>query len=93
MENFMSKLKNKILILPRPWRVFIISIIGYAILLIGVIMLPLPGPGTLIMLVGLTILAIEFEWAREASKQGQQWLEKLVARVKTKIIRKSGNND
>lgn len=41
-------------------------------------MLVLPGPGTLVMLAGLGILALEFEWAREANKAGTQWLEKLV---------------
>lgn len=44
-------------------------------------MLVLPGPGTLVILFGITILALEFEWAREASKQGQQWLEKILSKL------------
>lgn len=38
-------------------------IAGFALLAAGVIMLPLPGPGWLIIAAGLAILANEFPWA------------------------------
>lgn len=79
--------------MPRPWRILIVTIIGYAILIIGIIMLPLPGPGTLIILIGLTVLALEFEWAREANKQGHQWLERIVYKIKAMLQRKAKDND
>lgn len=56
-------------------------------------MLPLPGPGTLIILIGLTVLALEFEWAREANKQGYQWLERIVYRIKAMLQRKARDDD
>lgn len=56
-------------------------------------MLPLPGPGTLIILIGLTVLALEFEWAREANKQGHQWLERIVYKIKAMLQRKAKDND
>jgi uncharacterized protein (TIGR02611 family) len=43
-------------------RVFIL-LAGVTILAIGALLLILPGPGTLIILAGLALLALEFEWA------------------------------
>jgi uncharacterized protein (TIGR02611 family) len=37
---------------------------GFALLPIGVVMLPLPGPGWLVIFLALAILAGEFVWAR-----------------------------
>jgi hypothetical protein len=45
-------------------------------------MLVTPGPGLLFIFFGLSILALEIEWARELNKQGIQGLEKIVARIK-----------
>ena len=39
-------------------------IAGFALLPVGVVMLPLPGPGWLVIFVALAILAGEFVWAR-----------------------------
>jgi len=94
MPKFLSTIKDKLQSLPRPWRVFVISFIGYTVLIAGFLLLPLPGPGTLVILFGLAILALEFEWAREAGKQGQQWLEKLAARILIALrIRKPDKTD
>ena len=40
-----------------------ILILGVAVLLAGVAMLALPGPGVLVIILGLVILATEFAWA------------------------------
>jgi uncharacterized protein (TIGR02611 family) len=37
---------------------------GGGVVLLGVVLMPLPGPGTLIAMVGLSILGREFAWAR-----------------------------
>src|SRR5687768_5483182 len=42
----------------------LVLVIGGTVLLIGVVMLVVPGPGLLVIPVGLGILAIEFAWAR-----------------------------
>jgi uncharacterized protein (TIGR02611 family) len=39
-------------------------IIGFTLLLIGVVMLVTPGPGWFVILLGLGLLAAEFVWAR-----------------------------
>ncbi|MEP7021147.1 MAG: PGPGW domain-containing protein, partial [Pseudonocardiales bacterium] len=44
------------------WRV-VITLLGSAIIAAGVVLLPLPGPGWLIIFGGLGLLATEYEWA------------------------------
>ena len=48
---------------------FFIALIGGTVLLFGVVMLILPGPGVLVIGAGVAILATEFLWARRAMHQ------------------------
>ncbi len=56
---------------PRAWlrviarnaKRLMVLILGAAVLLAGVAMLALPGPGILVIILGLVILATEFAWA------------------------------
>jgi uncharacterized protein (TIGR02611 family) len=47
------------------WRIFI-GVLGGAVTVLGAIALVAPGPGVLILLAGLGILASEFAWASRA---------------------------
>lgn len=58
-------------------------IVGFILLIMGLIMMVTPGPGLLFVFFGLSILALEIEWARELNKQGMQGLEKIVAKLKS----------
>ena len=49
--------------LPSSVRRLIVFLIGSTVLLAGVLMLVLPGPGIVVIIVGLAILATEFAWA------------------------------
>ncbi len=40
------------------------SALGTVLLILGVALIPLPGPGLLVITGGLAVLASEFEWAR-----------------------------
>lgn len=51
-----------------------ILVVGVTVVLAGIALLPLPGPGMLVIIVGLVILATEFEWA-------QRWLDYAVERA------------
>ena len=44
------------------WRTGV-AVLGVAVIVAGIILLPLPGPGWLIIFAGLGLLATEFEWA------------------------------
>jgi uncharacterized protein (TIGR02611 family) len=52
-------------LLNNAWRVAVFTV-GMAVLLAGVAMLVLPGPGWAAIFVGFAILATEFAWARVA---------------------------
>lgn len=64
----------------RPWLntlyKVIVTILGAAVVIIGLILVPLPGPGWLIVFIGLTILGTEYHWARRLLG----WLRKVLAR-------------
>ena len=47
---------------------------GFLVVLLGIVLIPLPGPGLLVVAVGLAVLALEFAWA-------EHLLEKTVDRV------------
>jgi uncharacterized protein (TIGR02611 family) len=79
----MDKLKNFLSKLPHPVRFAVTMTIGFILLLLGLIMMVTPGPGLLFIFFGLTILALELEWARELNKQGMQGLERIVAKIKS----------
>lgn len=56
---------------------FFIALIGGTVVLIGVAMLVLPGPGVLVIAGGLAILATEFIWARRAMRNGKSAVAKV----------------
>lgn len=41
-----------------------VTIAGFVVVLVGIVLIPLPGPGWLIVFGGLAILATEYVWAR-----------------------------
>jgi uncharacterized protein (TIGR02611 family) len=58
------------------WRVGATTL-GVVVILVGIVLLPLPGPGWLIIFAGLGILATEYAWAagllRFAREQVGRW--------------------
>lgn len=53
----------------RHARRLVITIIGGTVVLIGVALLVLPGPGTVVIVLGIAILATEWLWARRLLKR------------------------
>lgn len=47
----------------RVVRRIVVTIAGVLVTAIGIVLLPLPGPGWLIIFAGLSILATEYTWA------------------------------
>ncbi len=62
-----------------------ILILGTAVLLAGVAMLALPGPGVLVIILGLVILATEFAWA-------ERMLDRTTATAAGAAVRVTDNN-
>jgi tellurite resistance protein TerC len=48
----------------RTARLIVISVVGATLVLIGLVLLFVPGPGSLVLIAGLALLSIEFAWAR-----------------------------
>jgi tellurite resistance protein TerC len=59
----------------------LVALLGGAVLLLGVVMLLLPGPAVLVIPLGLGILGLEFAWARRwlvaARALSERWVAAL----------------
>jgi uncharacterized protein (TIGR02611 family) len=80
----LGALRRAVLRLPfgRPlWRAGI-GLTGLLVIVVGVILLPLPGPGWLIIFLGLAIWGTEFAWAKRllgfARAQVERWTQWLL---------------
>ena len=63
-------------------RRIVVTCIGVALIITGILIIPLPGPWSFpIQLLGLAILASEYDWA----KDGLMWTRKQYAKVKAEI--------
>jgi Putative transmembrane protein (PGPGW) len=49
-----------------------VTIAGFVVLLAGAAMLVLPGPGVVVILLGLAILATEYVWAERLLRQARE---------------------
>ncbi|HEY6646031.1 MAG TPA: TIGR02611 family protein [Mycobacterium sp.] len=56
-----------------------VAVIGLAILGVGILAIPYPGPGWAIVFVGLAILATEFDWARRLLAYTRERYDKVMA--------------
>jgi uncharacterized protein (TIGR02611 family) len=56
-----------------------VAIIGLAVLTVGILAIPYPGPGWAIVFVGLAILATEFDWARRLLAYTRRRYDKVMA--------------
>jgi tellurite resistance protein TerC len=44
---------------------FVVTIIGFTVLIIGILLIVFPGPAFIVIPIGLAILATEYEWAKK----------------------------
>jgi uncharacterized protein (TIGR02611 family) len=54
------------------------AVLGFLVLLAGVVMLVTPGPGIPVLVLGLGMLALEFAWA-------ERWLERILGRAEQAV--------
>jgi uncharacterized protein (TIGR02611 family) len=71
----------------QAWRL-VVGVVGGTVILIGIVMIVMPGPAMIVIPIGLGILAMEFVWARRL-------LRRIKVTTKWKMRRfnrsKSGN--
>ena len=81
---------------PRDWmRVILASgkriavlVVGLALLAAGVVMLVFPGPGILVIIAGLAVLATEFVWAERLLDQAKRQADKAKEKAKRSLFRR-----
>lgn len=61
-----------------------VTLLGFIVLIVGVILLALPGPGILVIILGLVILSWEYEWAKRHLHKARQVHKKTMAKIKDK---------
>ena len=71
--------------LPHPLRWLTVALIGGTFVVIGIVLLVLPGPGIAFIVLGLAILATEFVWAetllhrvKDGGKRGLELTKSMV---------------
>jgi len=52
----------------------VVTVIGFIVLIIGIVLIVFPGPAFIVIPIGLAILATEYEWAKKV-------LDKIKRRV------------
>jgi len=60
----------------------VVALFGFLVVLVGVAMLVLPGPGLLVIAIGLGILALEFVWAERLLERTVDKMEQAADTVK-----------
>jgi uncharacterized protein (TIGR02611 family) len=63
----------------------VIGVVGVTIVAVGFAFFVLPGPGLLIVIIGLAVLASEFVWAKRLLDQAKGHYD----RAKNKVFKKS----
>src|SRR5881396_3919671 len=59
-----------------------VALAGFVVVLAGLAMIPLPGPGLLVTAAGLALLALEFVWAERVLERTIDHMGKATDRVK-----------
>ena len=65
-------------------RRLVVAVLGFTVVLIGVIMFFTPGPAIIVIPAGLGILATEFLWARRLLKHVKERVAQMANKVKRK---------
>ena len=76
----------------QAWRAGV-AIVGGVVVLAGIAMLVLPGPGLLAIAAGLALLALEFEAARDLRDRFAGWIRARAQRSEAKASARSRATD
>jgi Putative transmembrane protein (PGPGW) len=68
-----------------------VTILGFGLLLLGGAMMVLPGPGILVIVAGLAVLATEYVWAQKLLKTARSQAEKVQEAAVASPLRTAGS--
>ena len=69
---FVAPFKAVALFIKRSGKRIAVTIAGFAVLIVGIAMLVLPGPGIVVIIAGLAILATEYVWAERLLRMAKE---------------------
>jgi uncharacterized protein (TIGR02611 family) len=64
-----------------------VTVVGFALILLGLAMLVLPGPGLLVIIAGLAVLATQYAWAERALDTAKRKAKAAAAKARRKMRR------
>lgn len=78
--------------LPHPIRWIGVATVGCTLIGVGVVLLVLPGPGLLLIALGVAVLASEFAWAERVLGRMKQAGSAAVDNAKRALARRNGQD-
>ena len=85
----LAPFKAVALFIKRSGKRIAVTIAGGVVILVGVAMLVLPGPGIVVILAGLAILATEYVWAERLLRMAKE----RAVQAKDKVLGKKADSD
>jgi uncharacterized protein (TIGR02611 family) len=85
-----QKLGDIVKFIWRSSKRIVVFVIGVALIVLGVVMLVVPGPGLLVIIAGLAVLATEFAWAAMALEKAREHAAKAGTAAKQGLGRIRG---
>ncbi len=71
----------------------IVAVVGFAVVIFGLVIGPIPGPGgTIVVFAGLTILATQFDWARRLLDWVKRRFREAFDKVRDRTGRRRGGD-
>lgn len=77
--------------LPHPIRWVGVALVGGGLIVVGVVLLVLPGPGLLLIALGIAVLATEFAWAEVVLHRMKKAGSSVVDRARQAVSRSPGD--
>jgi hypothetical protein len=76
-----------------PLRRIALSIAGLILVLLGALLTVAPGPGLLVIVAGLAVLAREYDWAQRILDKVKAWSKRSTDVIRHKIHENHRGND
>ena len=78
----MPQLKAVLKWIGRSARRIVVTVVGAVLLLAGAVMIVTPGPGLVVIILGLVVLATEYAWARRALEKAGSRAKRTADRIR-----------
>ena len=70
-----------------------VTVLGFTLILAGIILIPLPGPGWLVIFAGLAVLATEYVWAERALRAARRKARSAAMKARARMRRRPPAQD